>query len=95
MRTMALADVAVCGLPLQSLRYRVSDSAGLLLEMDPAGGKCLLWRHRFPLVPALSARGASACGGRHRPAPGPLAGAGHPQVPAGAAAALLQLLEPA
>jgi hypothetical protein len=45
----------------------------------------LLWRHRFPLAPALSARGASACGGRHRPTPLALAGAGHPQVPAGAA----------
>lgn len=45
---MALTDAAVRGLPLRSQRYRVSDSAGLLLEVDPAGGKYWLWRHRFP-----------------------------------------------
>ncbi|MCP9773601.1 integrase arm-type DNA-binding domain-containing protein [Synechococcus sp. Tobar12-5m-g] len=45
---MALTDAAVRGLPLRSQRYRVSDSAGLLLEADPVGGKYWLWRHRFP-----------------------------------------------
>lgn len=29
-------------------RRRVSDGGGLLLEIDPAGGKYWLWRHRFP-----------------------------------------------
>lgn len=63
---MALTDAAVRGLPLRSQRYRVFDSAGLLLEVDPAGGNYWLWRNRFPLAPALFARGAGACGGRHR-----------------------------
>ena len=29
-------------------RRRVSDGGGLLLEIDPAGGKYWLWRHRYP-----------------------------------------------
>lgn len=45
---MALTDREVRALPQRSRRYRVSDSAGLLLEVDPAGGKYWLWRHRFP-----------------------------------------------
>lgn len=84
---MALIDAAVRGLPLRSQRYRVFDSARLLLEVDPAGGKYWLWRHRFPLAHALSTRGAGACGGRHRRTPLALAGARHPLIPAGAAAA--------
>jgi integrase len=31
-----------------TIRRRVSDGAGLLLEIDPAGGKYWLWRHRYP-----------------------------------------------
>ena len=45
---MALTDREVRALPQRSRRYRVSDSAGLLLEVDPAGGKYWIWRHRFP-----------------------------------------------
>ena len=45
---MALTDREVRALQLRSRRYRVSDGAGLLLEVDPAGGKYWLWRHRFP-----------------------------------------------
>ena len=29
-------------------RRRVSDGGGLMLEIDPAGGKYWLWRHRYP-----------------------------------------------
>lgn len=29
-------------------RRRVSDGGGLLLEIDPSGGKYWLWRHRYP-----------------------------------------------
>ena len=45
---MVLTDREVRALPQRSQRYRVSDGAGLLLEVDPAGGKYWLWRHRFP-----------------------------------------------
>jgi hypothetical protein len=45
---LALTDREVRALPQGSRRYRVSDGAGLLLEVDPAGGKYWLWRHRFP-----------------------------------------------
>ena len=45
---MALTDREVRALPQRSRRYRVSDGSGLLLEVDPAGGKYWLWRHRFP-----------------------------------------------
>lgn len=45
---MALTDREVRALPQRSRRYRVADGAGLLLEVDPAGGKYWLWRHRFP-----------------------------------------------
>ncbi len=45
---MALTDKEVRALPQGSRRYRVSDGGGLLLEVDPAGGKYWLWRHRFP-----------------------------------------------
>jgi hypothetical protein len=38
----------VRALPQRSQRYRVSVGAGLLLEVDPAGGKYWLWRHCFP-----------------------------------------------
>jgi integrase len=29
-------------------RRRISDGSGLLLEVDPAGGKYWIWRHRYP-----------------------------------------------
>jgi len=29
-------------------RRRISDGSGLLLEIDPAGGKYWIWRHRYP-----------------------------------------------
>ena len=29
-------------------RRRISDGGGLLLEVDPAGGKYWIWRHRYP-----------------------------------------------
>ncbi len=45
---LALTDKEVRALPQRSQRYRVSDGTGLLLEVDPAGGKYWLWRHRFP-----------------------------------------------
>ena len=45
---MALTDKEVCALLPRSQRYRFSGEAGLLLEVDPAGGKYWLWRHRFP-----------------------------------------------
>ncbi len=45
---MALTDKEVRALPRGSRRYRVSDGGGLLLEVDPAGGRYWLWRHRFP-----------------------------------------------
>jgi len=31
-----------------SKRHRISDGGGLLLEIDPSGGKYWLWRHRYP-----------------------------------------------
>jgi hypothetical protein len=45
---LALIDKEVRALPQGSRRYWVSDGGGLLLEVDPAGGKDWLWRHRFP-----------------------------------------------
>ncbi len=45
---MALTDKEVRALTQRSRRYRVSDGGGLLLEVDPAGGKYWLWRHRYP-----------------------------------------------
>ena len=45
---LALTDKEVRALPQRSQRYRISDGAGLLLEVDPAGGTYWLWRHRFP-----------------------------------------------
>jgi len=36
------------GLPAVQQPPWVSDGAGLHLEVDPAGGKYWLWRHRFP-----------------------------------------------
>jgi len=29
-------------------RHRISDGGGLLLEIDPSGGKYWIWRHRYP-----------------------------------------------
>ena len=45
---LALTDKQVRALPQRSQHYRVSFGASLLLEVDPAGGKYWLWRHRFP-----------------------------------------------
>jgi hypothetical protein len=45
---LALTDKEVRALPQRSQRYRDSDGAGLLLDVDPVGGKYWLWRHRCP-----------------------------------------------
>ena len=45
---MALTDAQVKAAKPQSKRHRISDEGGLLLEVDPAGGKYWLWRHRYP-----------------------------------------------
>lgn len=45
---LALTDKEIRALGPQSRRYRVSDGGGLLLEVDPAGRKYWMWRHRFP-----------------------------------------------
>jgi len=45
---LALTDKEIRALGPRSGRYRLSDGGGLLLEVDQAGGKYWLWRHRFP-----------------------------------------------
>jgi hypothetical protein len=46
---LALTDREIRALTPRSRRYRVSDGGGLLLlEVDQAGGKSWMWRHRFP-----------------------------------------------
>lgn len=45
---LALTDKEIRALGPRSRRYRLSDGGGLLLEVDHAGGKYWLWRHRFP-----------------------------------------------
>ena len=45
---LSLNDAQVKAEKPGTIRRRVSDGAGLLLEIDPAGGKYWLWRHRYP-----------------------------------------------
>jgi integrase len=45
---MTLNDAQVKAEKPGTNRRRVSDGGGLLLEIDPAGGKYWLWRHRYP-----------------------------------------------
>lgn len=45
---MALNDAQVKAAKAGTKRRRISDGGGLLLEIDPAGGKYWLWRHRYP-----------------------------------------------
>ena len=45
---LTLNDAQVKAEKPGSSRRRVSDGGGLLLEIDPAGGKYWLWRHRYP-----------------------------------------------
>ena len=45
---MALTDAEVKAQKPGSKRRRVSDGGGLHLEIDPAGRKYWIWRHRFP-----------------------------------------------
>ena len=45
---MVLTDAQVKAEKPGSNRRRVSDGGGLLLEIDPAGGKYWIWRHRYP-----------------------------------------------
>ena len=45
---MALTDAQIKASQPGPKRRRISDGGGLLLEIDPAGGKYWLWRHRFP-----------------------------------------------
>ena len=45
---MTLNDAQVKAEKPGTKRRRISDGGGLLLEIDPAGGKYWLWRHRYP-----------------------------------------------
>ncbi|WP_295535413.1 Arm DNA-binding domain-containing protein [Synechococcus sp. UW140] len=45
---MTLTDVQIKAEAPGGVRRRVSDGGGLLLEIDPAGGKYWIWRHRYP-----------------------------------------------
>jgi len=45
---LALTDREIRALGPRSRRYSVSDGGGLLLEVNQAGGKYWMWRHRFP-----------------------------------------------
>jgi len=45
---LTLNDAQVKAEKPGSNRRRISDGGGLLLEIDPAGGKYWLWRHRYP-----------------------------------------------
>ena len=45
---MTLNDAQVKAEKPGTNRRRVSDGGGLLLEIDPSGGKYWLWRHRYP-----------------------------------------------
>jgi len=45
---LTLTDVQIKAEPPGGVRRRVSDGGGLLLEIDPAGGKYWIWRHRYP-----------------------------------------------
>ena len=45
---MTLIDAQIKAEKPGSTRRRISDGGGLLLEIDPAGGKYWIWRHRYP-----------------------------------------------
>ena len=45
---MPLTDAQVKAEKPGNKRRRISDGGGLLLEVDPAGGKYWIWRHRYP-----------------------------------------------
>jgi integrase len=45
---MPLTDAQVKAEKPSATRRRVSDGGGLLLEVDPGGGKYWIWRHRYP-----------------------------------------------
>ena len=45
---LTLTDVQIKAEAPSGVRRRVSDGGGLLLEIDPAGGKYWIWRHRYP-----------------------------------------------
>jgi hypothetical protein len=45
---MSLTDAQVKAEKPSTTRRRVSDGGGLLLEVDPGGGKYWIWRHRYP-----------------------------------------------
>ena len=45
---MPLTDAQVKAEKSGHSRRRISDGGGLLLEVDPAGGKYWIWRHRYP-----------------------------------------------
>ena len=45
---LTLTDVQIKAEAPGGVRRRVSDGGGLLLEIDPAGGKYWIWRHRYP-----------------------------------------------
>lgn len=45
---MTLTDAGIKAEKPGAKRRRISDGGGLLLEIDPAGGKYWLWRHRYP-----------------------------------------------
>ncbi|MFZ9115025.1 MAG: tyrosine-type recombinase/integrase [bacterium] len=47
-RAVALTEALVRSEKPAARRRRISDGGGLLLEIDPAGGKYWLWRHRYP-----------------------------------------------
>ena len=45
---MTLTDAQIKAEQSSGKRRRVSDGGGLHLEIDPAGGKYWIWRHRYP-----------------------------------------------
>jgi hypothetical protein len=45
---LPLTDAQVKAEKPGNKRRRISDGGGLLLEVDPAGGKYWIWRHRYP-----------------------------------------------
>ena len=45
---LTLTDVQIKAENPSGVRRWVSDGGGLLLEIDPAGGKYWIWRHRYP-----------------------------------------------
>lgn len=45
---LTLNDAQIKAEKASGKRRRISDAGGLLLEIDPSGGKYWLWRHRYP-----------------------------------------------